>query len=586
MNTFGVPDPNSFSTPSSVEEEDPIEVSAAVAAAFTREENGLMGPPLSTKPRASTGTSVSTRSNRSSIAGSATGPQRPLSPPPNDLLIRAQSPAFDEIYARRGLLNVPNRAGGRGTASEGNLRGGKGTDSEGNETVVAGQGRTESIGRYASSSLLVGGISRTGGKRKNVDYSDNLSFSDLDDYSQTPTQARGASNPAQRSRSAAGTQNGRASMESGRTSEMEHVGQFGTATIRPPVPPKTYPSPPRTRPSANSTTLQTPRNRPSQNQVQADGDDASASTDPALIHAITQTMIGEFLHKYTRKPIGKGIVGGKRHERFFWVHPYTKMLYWSGRDPGAQNGGGENRSKSGSSCSLSFASFRLIADARFLRTVLIMGVRQIVDPNPYPEGLHSASIIIETSNRDITITASSRERHEMWYNVRVIIVCSSVRSADDSWLRRRSISFSLDRTSLPNLLPASSTPPPPARKPARPSPPTPSPRESSRKSLDSTTRRSVDRNLVSVVDHEESTPMRKMRTRIEIVQRKERANRVRSRRRSSGARELLLRTKRSSQDCRRRRARLGRSDRSTLSARGGMGMLRGTRGATERDSTS
>ena len=46
-----------------------------------------------------------------------------------------------------------------------------------------------------------------------------------------------------------------------------------------------------------------------------------------------------------------------------------------------------------------------------------MGVRQIVDPNPYPEGLHSASIIIETSNRDITITASSRERHDMWFNV-------------------------------------------------------------------------------------------------------------------------------------------------------------------------
>ena len=56
-------------------------------------------------------------------------------------------------------------------------------------------------------------------------------------------------------------------------------------------------------------------------------------TDPAVIHAITQTMIGEFLWKYTRKTIGKG-VGDKRHKRFFWVHPYTRTLYWSEGDPG------------------------------------------------------------------------------------------------------------------------------------------------------------------------------------------------------------------------------------------------------------
>ena len=58
------------------------------------------------------------------------------------------------------------------------------------------------------------------------------------------------------------------------------------------------------------------------------------STDPAVIHAITQTMIGEFLHKYTTKTITKGF-SEKRHRRFFWVHPYTKTLYWSTVDPGA-----------------------------------------------------------------------------------------------------------------------------------------------------------------------------------------------------------------------------------------------------------
>ena len=69
------------------------------------------------------------------------------------------------------------------------------------------------------------------------------------------------------------------------------------------------------------------------------------STDPAIIHAITQTMIGEFLYKYTRRAIGKGY-GERRHKRFFWVHPYTKTLYWSSADPGSSNVS-ESSAKSG-----------------------------------------------------------------------------------------------------------------------------------------------------------------------------------------------------------------------------------------------
>ena len=72
-----------------------------------------------------------------------------------------------------------------------------------------------------------------------------------------------------------------------------------------------------------------------------------AATDPAVIHAITQTMIGEFLYKYTRRAIGKG-VGERRHKRFFWVHPYTKTLYWSSADPGSSNVS-ESSAKSGKS---------------------------------------------------------------------------------------------------------------------------------------------------------------------------------------------------------------------------------------------
>jgi len=69
------------------------------------------------------------------------------------------------------------------------------------------------------------------------------------------------------------------------------------------------------------------------------------TTDPNVIHAITQTMIGEFLYKYPRKAIGKGY-GDRRHKRFFWVHPYTKTLYWSSADPGSSSVS-ESSAKSG-----------------------------------------------------------------------------------------------------------------------------------------------------------------------------------------------------------------------------------------------
>jgi hypothetical protein len=60
--------------------------------------------------------------------------------------------------------------------------------------------------------------------------------------------------------------------------------------------------------------------------------DASAPTDPLIIQAITQTMIGDYLWKYTRR-VG-GSTSERKHRRFFWIHPYTKTIYWSGKAPG------------------------------------------------------------------------------------------------------------------------------------------------------------------------------------------------------------------------------------------------------------
>ena len=64
------------------------------------------------------------------------------------------------------------------------------------------------------------------------------------------------------------------------------------------------------------------------------GNENGTGTDPNIIHAITQTMIGEYLYKYTCRAIGKGHAE-RRHQRFFWIHPYTKTIYWSSVGPGA-----------------------------------------------------------------------------------------------------------------------------------------------------------------------------------------------------------------------------------------------------------
>ena len=117
-----------------------------------------------------------------------------------------------------------------------------------------------------------------------------------------------------------------------------------------------------------------------------------APTDPRMIQAITQTMIGEMMWKYTRKA-GRGEMSNSRHRRFFWVHPYTRTLYWSDRDP-AHASRAELKSKS----------------------VAIEAVRVVTDDNPMPPGLHRKSLVIVTPGRSVKLTAQTSQRHETWFN--------------------------------------------------------------------------------------------------------------------------------------------------------------------------
>ena len=115
-------------------------------------------------------------------------------------------------------------------------------------------------------------------------------------------------------------------------------------------------------------------------------------TDPRMIQAITQTMIGEFLWKYTRKA-GRGEMSTTRHRRYFWVHPYTKTLYWSDQDPQTA---GRNELKA--------------------KSVAIEAVRVVTDDNPMPPGLHRKSLEVITPGRKLRFTASTGQRHETWFN--------------------------------------------------------------------------------------------------------------------------------------------------------------------------
>ncbi|KAK2875150.1 hypothetical protein FQN49_001734 [Arthroderma sp. PD_2] len=115
-------------------------------------------------------------------------------------------------------------------------------------------------------------------------------------------------------------------------------------------------------------------------------------TDPRMIQAITQTMIGEFLWKYTRKA-GRPDFSQTRHRRYFWVHPFTRTLYWSTQSP-------QTASKA-----------QLMA-----KSVAIEAVRVVSDDNPYPPGLHRKSLEVVTPGRTMRFTAATSQRHETWFN--------------------------------------------------------------------------------------------------------------------------------------------------------------------------
>ncbi|KAH8554078.1 hypothetical protein BGW37DRAFT_517825 [Umbelopsis sp. PMI_123] len=114
----------------------------------------------------------------------------------------------------------------------------------------------------------------------------------------------------------------------------------------------------------------------------------SSTIAPNIVSNITQTMIGGWMYKNTRKTVGSGF-SDNRHSRFFWIHPYSRTLYWSMKEPGSN---GEAKAKS----------------------VTIESITSVPEHSNSPPGLPSVSLLVKTSTREIKFTAPDVAQHEIW----------------------------------------------------------------------------------------------------------------------------------------------------------------------------
>lgn len=130
-------------------------------------------------------------------------------------------------------------------------------------------------------------------------------------------------------------------------------------------------------------------------------------TDRSMIQAITQVVIGEYLFKYYRKLGPLSSISASRHERYFWVHPYSLTLYWSASNPVLTNPS-EVKTKA----------------------MAIERVESVDDPNPLPTGLHHKSIMVHSRSKSIKITCPTRQRHNIWYNALRYLVNKNISDLD------------------------------------------------------------------------------------------------------------------------------------------------------------
>ncbi|KAJ1973925.1 hypothetical protein H4R35_003865 [Dimargaris xerosporica] len=134
--------------------------------------------------------------------------------------------------------------------------------------------------------------------------------------------------------------------------------------------------------------------------------------DPLIIHAITQTMVGEFMWKSTRHK-GSGMMKERRHLRFFWIHPYTKTIHWSRKAPGADGG---------------FLYSRMMAKSK---SAYLKAVRVVADYHCTRDNdVSPFSFVVQTADRELKFKAINRIRHDIWHQALAYLQTRPVISAN------------------------------------------------------------------------------------------------------------------------------------------------------------
>ncbi|ORZ14479.1 meiotic cell cortex C-terminal pleckstrin homology-domain-containing protein [Absidia repens] len=132
---------------------------------------------------------------------------------------------------------------------------------------------------------------------------------------------------------------------------------------------------------------------------------ASSPLAEPTIALITDTMMGHWLRK---SPRNSGLLRNplaQPHQRYVWMHPYTRTLYWSTHAPGTPNRDGKTKSA-------------------FIESMKVV-------PNPDEHlGSPQVSIQVSTSEGDMNLTAPDMNTHNTWAESLSYILSTSPESPD------------------------------------------------------------------------------------------------------------------------------------------------------------
>ncbi|KAJ2477205.1 hypothetical protein IWW56_004476 [Coemansia sp. RSA 2131] len=137
--------------------------------------------------------------------------------------------------------------------------------------------------------------------------------------------------------------------------------------------------------------------------VEANMQDQQALTarqpEPLIVQSIARAMVGGHMYKYTPTRFTHSTGRERRHLRYFWIHPYAKLLNWSKQPPSGGVGMARSNRENGGRC------------------VFIRDVRIVDDPQGYADDPNEPSycIVVSTDHREIKLKATTKSDHDLWF---------------------------------------------------------------------------------------------------------------------------------------------------------------------------